>query len=208
MQGSWQRAVAKVTNHQIKPRVPPPGLLMATAHALGPAGPRPQTTVAMRRRRPRTVRGVLSGWHAQGGVANREWCWGWVWLARRRGSQSPRKKAVNLARMTGFGTRSVPEGRESSMRGRKSQSFQARAASSEAQAGVLGPEPEASRMKRSPNRSVRRSWGLQKVGGIRNTLQGCDNSSLTEKGSKLAKAARRHGPCSVYSVSELVCGEG
>ena len=30
MQGSWQRAVAKVTNHQIKPRVPPPGLLMAT----------------------------------------------------------------------------------------------------------------------------------------------------------------------------------
>ena len=52
---------------------------------------------------PRTVRGVRSGWHAQGGVANREWCWGWVWLALRRGYQPPRKKAVNLARVSALG---------------------------------------------------------------------------------------------------------
>ena len=125
--------------------------------------------------------------------------------ARSRGSQSPRKKAVNLARLACFGTRSVPAGRESSMRRRKSQSFQARTASSEAKVGADGSGPVASRMKRSAKRSARRSWGLQKAGGVRNTPQGCNKTSLAEKGSKLAKAARSRGPC---SVSESVCGEG
>ena len=37
-----------------------------------------------------------------------------------------RQKAVHLARMTCFGTRSIPAGRKSSMLGRKSQSFQER----------------------------------------------------------------------------------
>ena len=84
---------------------------------------------------PQTVRqGVLNGWRAQVGVASHQWCWWWAsaGAARSRGSQSPRKKAVNLARMACFGTRSIPAGRESSMRGRKSQSCQARTEFSEA----------------------------------------------------------------------------
>ena len=72
--------------------------------------------------------------------------------------------------MTGFGTRSVPAGRKSSMRGRKSQSFQARAAFSEPKLGADGSGPVASRMKAQPKseraaelRFAKSGWGAEHI---------------------------------------------
>ena len=42
---------------------------------------------------------------------------------------------------------------------------------------------------------ARRNCGLQKGGGVRNKAQGCATRSVAVKGSRLAKAACKRGPC-------------
>ena len=91
------------------------------------------------------------------------------------------------------------------MRGRNSQTFQARARAGDARVWLEGLAPEASRASWRATVMARRSCALQKAGGLRNTAQGCSKTSSAEKESRLAKAACRRGPC---RVSEGPGGRG
>ena len=97
------------------------------------------------------------------GVANHSWCWWRVWAlasasaARSKGAQSPRKKAVNLARMTGFGTRwhSVSSGGAGKQHAREEKpKLPSTRGVSLAKLGADGSGPVASRMKGSPHQTA------------------------------------------------------
>ena len=111
-----------------------------------------------------------------------------TWQHATSGAHSPRKNDWNRARSWVFGTRGDPAGRQSSIRGRKSHSFHARVA-------VGAVMSCASRMSWRVVLRARRNCGLQKGGGVRNKAQGCATRSVAVKGSKLAKAACKRGPC-------------